>query len=329
MKKFISYILVLMLGLLSTSTVMASEERLIATKEDIKALNEDLETLFKPVIYHDFNCFEPNGNHNSFGHSVARGLYLSNSNVLAPASSNPLGIDMNDCGYKSEASEMNKIFVKRFNSNPSGIKANDSFFYKDNSYYSIIEEDFEDSSIRRKVSSLDSIKLLPDGKYYITIDEYDKSDVDYYKTKYMIADLKNINAKRQWCLYAFSDKAINLETFLDISVKVNGKKIELSTNPYVEKGTTLIPISDIVRALDGKSSWDNSTRIATITQGKTEIEVQIDNKIAYINGKKIMLNQSPTIKDGKTMVPLRFVAEGLGAEVDWNADNRIVSIYLD
>lgn len=46
----------------------------------------------------------------------------------------------------------------------------------------------------------------------------------------------------------------------------------------------------------------------------------------YINGNKVETDVSPQIIDGRTMVPIRFVAEAFGAKVDWDGENRNVLI---
>jgi len=55
------------------------------------------------------------------------------------------------------------------------------------------------------------------------------------------------------------------------------------------------------------------------------IVMQIDNTIAFVDADTITLDSPPVIRNGRTMVPFRFLAESLGAEVGWNAYERRVS----
>lgn len=61
------------------------------------------------------------------------------------------------------------------------------------------------------------------------------------------------------------------------------------------------------------------------TQG-LKIEMWIGNKIALVNGKTIELDIPPEIKDGRTLVPMRFVAENIGAKITWYAQEKKIII---
>ena len=56
------------------------------------------------------------------------------------------------------------------------------------------------------------------------------------------------------------------------------------------------------------------------------IELTVDSKDAYINGKKTELDVPAKVIDGRTMVPIRFVSEALGCEAEYIADARKVII---
>lgn len=60
--------------------------------------------------------------------------------------------------------------------------------------------------------------------------------------------------------------------------------------------------------------------------GGSEIKLQIGNNQAQVDGVAITLETAPFIHEGRTMVPVRFVSEQLGADVDWLPDTRQVQI---
>jgi len=62
---------------------------------------------------------------------------------------------------------------------------------------------------------------------------------------------------------------------------------------------------------------------------KKVIKLQIGNKIAYVDGNQLTLDVPPQIINGRTMVPVRFVSEGLGAEVGWDGTTKTVTITMD
>jgi len=59
---------------------------------------------------------------------------------------------------------------------------------------------------------------------------------------------------------------------------------------------------------------------------KTEIKMTVDSLIATVNGESRTLDAAPVIKNSRTMLPVRFVAENLGATVGWDAATQTVSI---
>lgn len=58
---------------------------------------------------------------------------------------------------------------------------------------------------------------------------------------------------------------------------------------------------------------------------KTIEAIYKDIKIT-LNGKRIEMDVEPFQYDGRTFVPVRFVSESLGAEVNWNAETNTVEI---
>jgi hypothetical protein len=48
--------------------------------------------------------------------------------------------------------------------------------------------------------------------------------------------------------------------------------------------------------------------------------------MAWVNGEEVALEAPPVLRGGRTLVPIRFIAESLGAEVEWDAARRAVVI---
>jgi len=111
---------------------------------------------------------------------------------------------------------------------------------------------------------------------------------------------------------------------------VNGVKKEIdpgrATVPVIIKGRTLLPIRAIIEEMGGTVDWDGNARKVTIKLRNTTIVLTIDKKQATVNGKTKELDVPPQIINSRTMVPLRFVTEQLGAAVDWNGDTKTVTI---
>lgn len=66
--------------------------------------------------------------------------------------------------------------------------------------------------------------------------------------------------------------------------------------------------------------------ISKYTEEDMEIKLRINNKLAHVNGKEVMLDTEPIIHCNRTMVPIRFIAETFGCKVEWNEKEREVTI---
>lgn len=127
------------------------------------------------------------------------------------------------------------------------------------------------------------------------------------------------------------------------TLMVNGKRSILKTAPVntvpplpsEAKNNTFIPLRGVVEALFAKIEWNDKTRTATVIQtipgGKTRtIAFEINNPKAKIDGKEVLINAKGTLKPliikGSTMLPFRFVAEKMGGEVKWDANQKMITI---
>ncbi len=116
------------------------------------------------------------------------------------------------------------------------------------------------------------------------------------------------------------------------SIQIDGVTIPSDADPIVEDGTTLVPIGVISGYLGGTSDWNSQTETATVKNGDVTIVMTIGSTTATVNGEKKTLTLAPRITTvneqggGRTMVPLRFIAEAFGYDVDWDAATRTALI---
>ncbi|MEZ4812283.1 MAG: copper amine oxidase N-terminal domain-containing protein [Caldisericia bacterium] len=77
----------------------------------------------------------------------------------------------------------------------------------------------------------------------------------------------------------------------------------------------------------------NNTKMLEFEVAKTPtyktITLRIDSKDAFVNGVLSILDSPPIISNGRTMVPFRFLAESLGATVEWNDFDKRVTFIKD
>ena len=96
--------------------------------------------------------------------------------------------------------------------------------------------------------------------------------------------------------------------------------------PVIVNDRTMLPARFVAEALGATVTWNASERKVTILNGETGIELYIDSAAAYIDGRAVTLDSAPFIRDDRTYLPLRFIAEALGAKVDWMSETSTVVI---
>jgi hypothetical protein len=114
-------------------------------------------------------------------------------------------------------------------------------------------------------------------------------------------------------------------TLLQKQIKVNwnGKPFVLSASPVMQK-SLMIPMRELFEAFGAKVSY-NGGKI-TVLQGKHQIELKVYSHSATIDGKTVQMTEAPTYIEGKTYVPLRFIAQSLGANVAWDGEQLLADI---
>jgi hypothetical protein len=129
----------------------------------------------------------------------------------------------------------------------------------------------------------------------------------------------------------------NMETIIIIlqignkNFTVNDENRALDSPPIIKNNRTLLPIRAVVEALGGTIGWDATEKKVTVTLGSTTIELWIGKSIAKVNGVDTPIDSSnskvvPEIINSRTMLPLRFVTENLGCEVQWDGTTQTITI---
>jgi len=103
-----------------------------------------------------------------------------------------------------------------------------------------------------------------------------------------------------------------------ITIDVDGKPLTMDVSPVEQNGRVLIPFRAIAESLGIEVSWDEKTNTVKAVKGNTVIILTIDSNVALVNGKEIILDVPATIKNNRTLVPIRFMAENIGSDVEWD-----------
>lgn len=113
---------------------------------------------------------------------------------------------------------------------------------------------------------------------------------------------------------------------MEIIVMVGGERVEFDVAPIIIDGRTLLPMRKVFECFGAEVSYDEATATAIAVKGDMKIEIPISSKTVKVNGSAVELDVPAMEMGGRTLVPVRFVAETLKAKVDWNEENEIVTI---
>jgi len=119
-------------------------------------------------------------------------------------------------------------------------------------------------------------------------------------------------------------------TINDTKYTVNGVEQTMDVAPYIKDDRTYVPVRYAAQAVgvtpenilyaDGK---------VTLIKGDKVVQLTIGSNVMLINGTPITMDVVPEIVDpGRTMLPFRWLAQALGAKVDWNPDTQTVTMEL-
>lgn len=117
-----------------------------------------------------------------------------------------------------------------------------------------------------------------------------------------------------------ADKCIVLQIDNPL-MSVDGEKKPVDgsadTVPIVKDGRALVPVRAVVEEMGGAVEWDNVNNMAILSYSWKTIKLVIGSNIAYLDDSPQNLDVAPVVVNGRTMLPIRFIAENLGFDVNW------------
>ena len=129
--------------------------------------------------------------------------------------------------------------------------------------------------------------------------------------------------------------ALAIPTFVfansDIRLWMKGEIIKSDVAPYISEDRTMVPLRVISENLGKKVTWNNNDKKVNIKDEKgNEFSLVINEKfmenVSSDSNLKIKLDAPAVIKDNRTFVPIRAIAEAFGEKVQWDNDKRVVVI---
>lgn len=115
-----------------------------------------------------------------------------------------------------------------------------------------------------------------------------------------------------------------------ITVILDGEIVVFDVaQPALVNNRTMVPMRKIFEALDATVTWDNNTQTAKAQKGDMTVEISIGSTVMYSNGKAVEIDSPALLLRSRTYVPVRFISNALGVNVDWDGEKKIVYLISE
>lgn len=102
--------------------------------------------------------------------------------------------------------------------------------------------------------------------------------------------------------------------------------IPYQTQPFILGGRTLSHIRPLAEAMGATVTWDDPSQMVTLTAGGRTAQCQVGSEVGLVNGQGYFLDEPPILLGQHVVVPVRFVAEALGYQADYDPAARLVTL---
>ncbi|MCL2198965.1 MAG: stalk domain-containing protein [Defluviitaleaceae bacterium] len=111
----------------------------------------------------------------------------------------------------------------------------------------------------------------------------------------------------------------------EIPVYVNGQGVDFAgAHPVNLEGRVFVPVRDVFEAMGFEVGWDDGTATASVSNTAHTVSIRRGDDFITVNGDVVYPDVPPQIIDGSLMLPLRAIAQAVGANVEWTEDSRVV-----
>ena len=111
----------------------------------------------------------------------------------------------------------------------------------------------------------------------------------------------------------------------EVKVLVEGTPVAVDQAPLLYQNRTLVPVRAVFEAMGARVDWDEMTKTVTAVKEDRRVRITLGSNVLRVNENKVFLDVPAMQVNQRTLVPVRAIAEGLGAKVDWReADSSVL-----
>ena len=183
--------------------------------------------------------------------------------------------------------------------------------------------------------NLSGVKVLRINGIIVEVDDNGNFDTILLlkegRNKVIIEALDNMENKIKETFEVTYMNSIEIKLFIGKNYfYVNDKLKKMDVSPVIINGRSFAPVRFIVEGMGGKVRWNRVERSVEIMYKDNNVKLWIDKEFALLNGEKIEIDEDlrvkPFIANGRTMLPVRFIAKVFGFSVSWNPFERSVTL---
>ncbi len=152
-----------------------------------------------------------------------------------------------------------------------------------------------------------------------------KSQGNIEETELLVRDLISLDPKDQeayrelgWILCNRGER--------DPKLFLNGVEVKADVPPVIKEGRTLVPVRALTEALGAEVQWNEQEQTVLVSKGDIQIQLRVNNRVAMINGKEVILDVPAEINTSRVFVPLRFMMQTMNTSVEWYPEGQIISM---
>ncbi|MDD3899347.1 MAG: stalk domain-containing protein [Syntrophomonadaceae bacterium] len=161
--------------------------------------------------------------------------------------------------------------------------------------------------------------LEPDTEYRFKLTAYNGNGESDYSNEIIVktAAIKEMQLKLNQRVYS-----------------INGQDNIMEAAPVVINDRVFLPLRAIAEGLGADVEWYELPRKATVKMDEKVIELTLDSNQAMINGQKTLIDAGdpavkPVLAADRILLPLRFIAEGLDKEINWDPSEQLITVRIN
>jgi hypothetical protein len=111
------------------------------------------------------------------------------------------------------------------------------------------------------------------------------------------------------------------------TVTVDGRTVKFpDMQPRVMYNHVMVPLRGVFELMHANVDFDFGAQRITCVKDDATVQLMLGDKEARVNGEKVLFDAPATLSHGRTLVPVSFLAQALGARVEWDDANQTVRI---